>query len=413
MNISFILPEGMRPGGVKTWSVEMSQRLVELGNSVYLVEHCDQKRTPKITIDSKVNWLRCIGEYPFFLSNEETIADYLLTYEKVLPSIIIPNWSVGTYATCAAIAQNNPEAVRVIGFAHSDEDAFYDLLTYYEPMIARFVAVSQEIKVKLQQRIPHRARDILLRPYAVNVDTNSSRDYSSGDKPLRLVYAGRLQEKQKRVSDLIKLAQILENKKVNFELQIVGDGPSLGSLTQQVQSFQTSLQNRIHFTGKLPYHRIPAIFKSADICVMVSAFEGTSIAMLEAMASGCIPVVTRVSGTSAVINPGENGYLAELGDLEQMAQIIQQLEADRDQLNRLGVNAHRLITQNYSYQEYMDWFLKMIAESWESPLRRWPQDRALIPSWQMNNRVGIKKIYKKAVQHISNLFSHTRNVNND
>ena len=405
MNISFILPQGMRPGGVKTWSVEMSQKLVKLGNSVFLVEHCDRERTPKITLDSKVNWLRCIGQYPFFLSDEETISDYLLTYEKVLPSTIIPNWSVGTYATCAAIARKNPEAIRVIGFAHSDENAFYDLLTYYEPMISCFVAVSKEIEVKLQQRIPHRKKDISLHPYAVNVEVDFSRSYSSEDKPLRLVYAGRLEEQQKRVSDLIKLAQILDKKKVNFELQIVGDGPSLEGLTKQVQSFQSSLQNRIHFAGKLPYHRIPGIFKASDICVMVSAFEGTSIAMLEAMASGCVPVVTQVSGTSAVIQTGENGYLAELGNLEQMAQIIQQLDADRDQLKRLGDNAHRLIAQNYSYQEYIDWFLKMVANSWESPSLPWPQYRSLIPSWQTDNRGEFKKIFKKTIQPIFKMFS--------
>jgi glycosyltransferase involved in cell wall biosynthesis len=121
------------------------------------------------------------------------------------------------------------------------------------------------------------------------------------------------------------------------------------------------------------------VWRSADICVLVSEYEGTSIAMLEAMACGCVPVVTHVSGTSAVIAPGENGYFVDVGDVVEMARIIQRLAAGRSELARLGVNAHRTIRDRFSFPAYVDWFLAMANEAWERPPRPWPAMRALLP----------------------------------
>ena len=88
--------------------------------------------------------------------------------------------------------------------------AIYDWLAYYEPIIHRSVAVSAEIAQKLTERIPHRAEHVVIRPYAVDVPDISRRvGYSPTERPLRLVYAGRLSERQKRVSDLARLAELL------------------------------------------------------------------------------------------------------------------------------------------------------------------------------------------------------------
>jgi len=56
-----------------------------------------------------------------------------------------------------------------------------------------------------------------------------------------------------------------------------------------------------------PY-QVQKLWQTADVCVLVSEYEGTSVSMLEAMAAGCVPVVTKVSGTADVIQPGINGF---------------------------------------------------------------------------------------------------------
>ena len=53
-----------------------------------------------------------------------------------------------------------------------------------------------------------------------------------------------------------------------------------------------------------------------DIYLNFSEYEGTSLTMLEAMASGCVPVVTDVSGVSDFIEDGVNGLVSDIGDLD-------------------------------------------------------------------------------------------------
>jgi len=68
--------------------------------------------------------------------------------------------------------------MRVIGVAHAMRPMFYDWLSYYEPIIPQFIAVSHVIADKLQQFIPHRQPDIVVRPYAVEVKPALDRRYS-------------------------------------------------------------------------------------------------------------------------------------------------------------------------------------------------------------------------------------------
>ena len=137
-----------------------------------------------------------------------------------------------------------------------------------------------------------------------------------------------------------------------------------------------------------PADQMSTVWKSADICILVSEFEGTSISMLEAMAQGCIPVVTQVSGTAAVIKSGENGYVTHVGDLESMAQIIQSLDGEREKLRQLGLKAYETILNRFSLQDYVDWFLELSDRVWQQSPRAWLSERPVVSLEQ--EIVGLK-----------------------
>ncbi|MCP4361890.1 MAG: glycosyltransferase family 4 protein, partial [Chloroflexi bacterium] len=307
------------------------------------------------------------------------LAGYMPTYRSVLPSTIIPNWSFGTYAACASIATDQPEALRVIGFAHADGADYYDWLTHYEPIIHRFVAVSEEIAANIANLIPHRRQDIETRPYAVELPKNLQRNHSCHERPLQLIYAGRISEKQKRVSDLIRLIEALDAAQVDFQFRIIGEGSDKGVLNKKIELLTPSLRRRVGLEDSISPEQMPGVWQSADIFILVSDYEGTSIAMLEAMAYGCVPVVTKVSGTAAVIDPGRNGHLISVGDIKAMAQVIKQLDNDRRQLAMMAQAAHQTVLERFTYEEYLDWFLEMVDDVWQQPPRSWPAKRPLLP----------------------------------
>jgi glycosyltransferase involved in cell wall biosynthesis len=386
MNYSIALPDGLDIGGVNSWSVGLARELARRGKQVLLIEHEKPGAMAEIDIDRGVRRQSIPGRHPD-RANRSDIRRYDAVYGRDLPSVVIPNYTVGTYAACSSVSSQKPGDIRVIGFCHSDHKYYYDLLGYYEPMIHQFVAVSDAIAEKLTQMLPHRVSDIVTMPYGVAIPERLDRRYSPSGQPLKLVYAGRLEESQKRVSDLLALARLLHNAGVDFTLRIVGDGEAAGDMKSAVSRLGADLQTRIFFTGRLSHDKMHSVWQEADVCLLVSSYEGTSISMLEAMANGCVPVVTEVSGTSAVIQPGQNGFVVDVGDLEKMSCVIKDLADRRNLLEDMGQSAFQTARKTYSMPSYLDWLVKQLEDIWEKPPRPWPRFRPLISPRIMVRRV--------------------------
>ena len=377
MDLCLALPDGLNIGGVVSWSVELAHELAARQMQIVLMEHGISGVSNDISIDPAIQRLSTNGCHPDRATRLD-IHRYESVYESVLPTVMVPNYSLGTHATCAAISSTRPEEIRVIGIGHSHHAYYYDLLGYYEPMIHQFIAVSEVIAVELRKMMPRRVSDIVTRPCGVSVVEATTRTYSPENQPLSLVYAGRLEESQKRVSDLLALAECLHQKGVDFSLQIVGDGEAAHDLRVKADRLERTIRERLSFTGGVAHQQMTSIWKNADVCVLVSSHEGTSISMLEAMGNGCVPIVTAVSGSSEVIQPGCNGYLADVGDLEEMARVIMMLATERSTVERVGKRAYETVRDKYSLPAYADWFEEQLEVIWKKPARPWPRLRPVI-----------------------------------
>ena len=93
-------------------------------------------------------------------------------------------------------------------------------------------------------------------------------------------------------------------------LTILGDGlcrPELEALSRRLGQ-----ERRIAFTGAVG--DVTPYLKEADVYVSTSVSEGMSNALLEAMSSGVMPVVSRVSGADDLVEEGVSGFLFTPGD---------------------------------------------------------------------------------------------------
>lgn len=365
------LPNGVCISGVTTWSLELCRRLNARDREAMLLQHpLLSKESFRLEDHPHLPVEMCQGA----AWGRNSLTN-LQTYGNLAPAIFIPNFFDSTYAICAELSQTIPESIRVIGYCHSFEDCYFDWLTYYEPIIHRFVAVSRECGDRLKELLPHRSDDIIVRPYGTTVPAKLQRDWSPAAEPLNLIYVGRLDEGQKRVSDFPKLAEKLTARGVNFRMQIIGDGSAQKALHEQVAALPQEIQSCIELPGGMTPAEVLPRLKNADACLLVSAYEGTAIAMLEGMAQGCVPVVTKVSGAADVIHDSENGFLVDVGDLEKMADRLAELAADREELETIGRAAHQTATK-YSHEEYLDWFVEMADDVWQTtPERVWPKDQ--------------------------------------
>jgi glycosyltransferase involved in cell wall biosynthesis len=108
---------------------------------------------------------------------------------------------------------------------------------------------------------------------------------------------------------------------------------------------------RVHFPGVVGQDNLPDYYRLADLYLSASRTDGTSISLLEAMASGRPAVVSDIPGNREWIQAGVNGWLFKDGDPEAMAESIKQAIQQREALDEMGAAARRIAEQRADWQK--------------------------------------------------------------
>jgi len=162
---------------------------------------------------------------------------------------------------------------------------------------------------------------------------------------------GRLVEK-KGVDILIKSADILKKNRLNFRLEIGGDGPLKDDLQDMVANL--NLSNEIMFLGAIPHNMVDKWLESLDIFVLACKkdqqgdMDGIPVVLMEAMKVGIPVVSTKISGIPELITQGESGFLAEPDDPENLALVIQRIISHEDNMNEIVKNGIRKIKTEFN-----------------------------------------------------------------
>jgi glycosyltransferase involved in cell wall biosynthesis len=94
------------------------------------------------------------------------------------------------------------------------------------------------------------------------------------------------------------------------------------------------LKNSVILKGGVLHHELETWYNAADFYITGSHKESTGYALLEAIACGCIPVVTDIPSFRKITNGGDYGFLFEPGNEQNLLDILLQLEkADRKKLS--------------------------------------------------------------------------------
>lgn len=277
-------------------------------------------------------------------------------------AIYIPNYLEFGYQL-AALSRLQGHPSRCIGICHTDEPHYYRLLHRYEPIIQKFVGVSTRTCRHLVEAIPHRVTDIHFIPYGVDCpevypDTHQTRT------AIRLLYAGRLVSRQKRVFDFVDMVKSLERRQVEYQFDLIGTGPDVRALENSLNAVSA----RIRVLPPKSHPEMLRVYNRYDVFVMVSATEGTSIAMLEAMSQGVVPVVTEVSGSEDVVEHGVNGLLTPVGQPEKVAEHIASVAMDRTKLRTLSSASWSTIARSYRFDRQAEEFMRVVAEADQAPI---------------------------------------------
>ncbi|MCC7526403.1 MAG: N-acetyl-alpha-D-glucosaminyl L-malate synthase BshA [Chitinophagaceae bacterium] len=146
--------------------------------------------------------------------------------------------------------------------------------------------------------------------------------------------------KIKRIGDVIQIFKKL-NEAIPSKLLLVGDGPERPMAEALCRDL--NLCDDIRFVGK--QQEMEDIFAITDLFLLPSEYESFGLSALEAMAGGAPVVSTNVGGLPEVITQGENGFMANVGDTDQMARYAIDILKNENSFKKFKANAkHRAST---------------------------------------------------------------------
>ncbi len=299
--------------------------------------------------DSKTLPLDLLPDIPhqFLLSNwvdntkkNQRLVDFL---KSMAPAIVVPNCDYSS----SAIAHDLPANVRMVGVLHSDDSEHYlhgyRMGHYWD----RIVAVSEVIRSRLLELNPAFADKTEVIRCGIAPPprlANRVNRQDSLDK-LRIIYTGRLEQHQKRIFDFVRLMEVLDRRGISFTMTFIGSGADEKEFQQRAEPFIKRGAARL--LGRLGIDQIYQELAGHHAFCLLSDFEGLPISLLEALASGCVPVVTQVdSGINEILTHGQNALTSPLRDIKAMADNLQRLAMEVPLRQRLSAAAAETLEQH-------------------------------------------------------------------
>jgi glycosyltransferase involved in cell wall biosynthesis len=149
-----------------------------------------------------------------------------------------------------------------------------------------------------------------------------------------LIFVGRLAE-YKRPDRLVDVIAELSQQRPDVSALIVGEGPDRQVL--EVQASNLGLSQNVRFLGKRS--DVNSLLGTAKVFILTSRWEGLSIAMMEAMATGTVPVVADVGDLKDFVKSGENGYVISQDDISGYVSSVESLLASPRLWNQMSMKA--------------------------------------------------------------------------
>jgi len=190
-------------------------------------------------------------------------------------------------------------------------------------------------------------------PYGVDTDYFQQKAYTakkSSDK-LKLLFVGRV-EPAKGIYYLLEALKELSN--INIELTVVGSNQCS---VEELNGYQEN----VIFTGPIMKSEMSAVYKSTDVFIMPSLWEGMCLSVLEAMSSGVPVIGSESSGAETLIINYKNGFVVKACSVKSITEKIRWCNDNRDRLAIMGKNA-RVVAEKYSWENYNKTFTSQIRK---------------------------------------------------
>ena len=163
-------------------------------------------------------------------------------------------------------------------------------------------------------------------PNVVNLDMFHISDRDNN--PCKIIHISCFEDKSKNISGLLESLKMIEEKGIDFQCTLIGEGMDLELMKEKAKNLQ--LINKVSFTGLMEGQKLADELSSGDFLVLSSNYENMPVVILEALASGLPVVSTNVGGIKEMIDESK-GILVEPRNKEALADaMIKMIETHKN-----------------------------------------------------------------------------------
>lgn len=272
-----------------------------------------------------------------------------------VPFIVGPlNGGVAWPKGYGAVQRREGEWLHYVRGAYRFLPGYTDTLNHASAIIAGSMATLEQLPDDV------RARTVYIPENAIDPEKFAPAPQRPMQLPLRVAFVGRLVA-YKGADMLIEAAAPLmrEGKVV---LDIIGDGPEMAALKQQVAAL--GCEAHVTLPGWVAHKELPQRLVQSDVFGFPSVREFGGGAVLEAMALGLVPIIANYAGPAELVTD-QTGFRVAMGAREDLVQGVRRaleiLVTDPSQIRPMSERARARIFAHFTWARKAQQMLEVYA----------------------------------------------------
>ena len=234
---------------------------------------------------------------------------------------------------------------RLVMTIHAIEANYFLDIEEYFPVIDAIVTTNKLTEMMVSNLNLLSSNRIFYAPYGIHRVDGIAMD--KRDDGLKLAWVGRIENAQKRASDIYRVLIELDRLDINYQLSIAGDGAFQDELKKDLGFWVN--HKRVIFYGVLQKQEMPLFYSNHNVLLITSQWETGPIVAWEAMACGLAVVSSTYIGSTAekALIHNETALLYPIGKAKEAALQISRLN-DPHFRKQISDNGRYIVDSRYS-----------------------------------------------------------------
>jgi len=334
-------------GGFGSTDMLFVKKFVEKGYEAYLINIRESAYKHPILAHTKPFWInpRQHRHWPKPFRLTAIVAEYIRLVRKSKPDILHVG-PIQSSGLMAVLSMKRPLLLMPWGTdwaVFPNKSWFHRLLTKWIVKKADLIQVDCDVaKRKLIEIAGIDPDKIWVFPWGIELETfhplpgevRSRKREDLGWENYPILIMTRVLKPIYGIDIFINAVRTVIEKNVQARVLICGDGPLRQKLEELTRAL--GLNEVIRFMGWLSYEDLNTYLNASDIYISSSYSDGTSLALLNAMAVGLPVIVSDVPANLEWIRDGYNGIVFPRGSIKDLAAAIEKAVKQKEGLKEMG-----------------------------------------------------------------------------